>query len=98
LGIGNQLALCKRYYQQVGYFGIATYGAASASWNVPQKFEVEMRANPTATNGTYVVLNCANPPTLTVQDTKSYSLTTLVTALGHATATLTSTIEFAADL
>jgi hypothetical protein len=89
--IGMELALCQRYFQQIGdetggtnwYF--QGYGAASSfGYLANAQFPVQMRANPTATvvgSGSFTVTNCGQP-TIGFITATHYEIRTLIAALG----------------
>lgn len=88
---GTELALCQRYYQQVGgntgdlnSITLRSYNAASAYVANQYQFPVQMRTSPTMTiSGTFAVTNCAQPVVLGA-DGSSWSFQTQVTATAAA--------------
>jgi hypothetical protein len=86
---GTELALCQRYYEQVGgntgdlnAIALKGYQLVGSYLANQYMFPVQKRVAPTATvSGTFTVVNCGQPFVLN-SDTKTWSFQTLVSATG----------------
>jgi hypothetical protein len=85
--IGTELALCQRYYEQVGgntgdlnSIALKGYQLVGSYLANQYMFPVQKRVAPTATvSGTFTAVNCGQPTVLN-SDTKTWSFHTLVSA------------------
>ena len=57
--IGMELSLCQRYFQIINSIRIAGYAIAAAEIAAPIGYMAAMRTNPTATVGTFTLVNVA---------------------------------------
>jgi hypothetical protein len=103
---GTELALCQRYYQQLGGVNNAFplfggYTGISIDLRFPLLLPVVMRTSPTATvSGTWTAVNCSQPTAVFINP-EGFTLYTLGTALGNYYVHPNSTddkITFSAEL
>lgn len=85
---GQEMLLCQRYFQRLGYSGVAFpifagYGAAGATYQWSYYIGTPMRIAPTATKeGTWNVTNCSQP-IVNSSDYNALTLQLTTTALGN---------------
>jgi hypothetical protein len=98
--IGQELALCQRYYSTIGKdstnsFILGGYGLAGAAAYATYTNPVTMRTNPTVTAvGTFYVANCGQPSVTGTAGATSIGFATLVTSTGGFVVASSTTYYF----